>query len=205
MTPRRRRFAAVGAAIAIAVVSGCGIDPDTGSRAVPAEQRLELDPVTQEAGRSSGASRVFLVVEGDNGRELRSVLRDVPSGEPEEVLRTLFAGPNEQEITAGLQTALPDDIEVLSARRVTDMLYVDLSAPLELQSTALRLAVAQIVFTAGELPGIDAVRLRVDGEIRAWPAGQGDLQTEALTVYDFPGYAESALPPYPPIPASTVP
>jgi spore germination protein GerM len=203
VTSRRWWCAAVG--VAAALLSGCGIDPDSGSRAVPAEQRLELDPPTQDAGRSSGASRVFLVVEGDNGRVLRSVLRDVPSGEPVEVLRTLFAGPNEQEITAGLQTALPDDIEVLSARQVADTLNVDLSAPLELQSTALRLAVAQIVFTAGELPGIDAVRLRVEGQIRNWPAGRGDLQTEALTVYDFPGYAESALPPYPPIPASTVP
>ena len=61
------------------------------------------------------------------------------------------------------------------------------------------------MFTASELPGIDAVRLRVEGQSRAWPGGRGDLQTDALTVYDFPGYAESALPAYPPIPASTVP
>ncbi|MGH9271636.1 MAG: GerMN domain-containing protein [Ilumatobacteraceae bacterium] len=205
MTTHRALTAAFGVVVvAVAAVSACGIDPDSGPRAVPAERRLELDPVTQDAGRSSGASRVFLLVEGDSGRVLRSVLRDVPS-EPGEVLRTLFAGPNEQEVTEGLQTALPAEIEVLSARRVADTLVVDLSAPLELQSTALRLAVAQIVFTASELPGIDSVRLRVAGQVRAWPAGRGDLQTESLTVYDFPGYAESALPPYPPIPASTVP
>lgn len=201
---RIRAFSAAVSIVVMAIASACGIDPDNGPRAVPAEQRLELDPVTQDAGPSSGASRVFLLVEGENGRVLRSVLRDVPS-EPQEVLRTLFAGPNEQEIADGLQTALPAEIEVLSARGLAGTLNVDLSAPLDLQSTALRLAVAQIVFTAGELPGIDAVRLRVDGKIRAWPAGRGDLQTEALTVYDFPGYAESALPPYPPIPASTIP
>jgi hypothetical protein len=95
---------------------------------------------------------------------------------------------------------------VLSARVVGPTLVVDLSPQiLELQSTALRLAVAQIVFTAGELEGVRSVRLRVDGQSRAWPAGQGDLQEKALTVYDFPGYAESAQPAYPPVPSGTAP
>ena len=38
------------------------------------------------------------------------------------------------------------------------------------------------------------------GEPQAWPDGRGEQQTEALTVYDFPGLAESTQPPFPAIP-----
>jgi hypothetical protein len=56
------------------------------------------------------------------------------------------------------------------------------------------------VFTANEIEGVRSVRLRVDGAAREWPNGRGELRTDALTVYDFPGLAESTQPPYPPIP-----
>jgi spore germination protein GerM len=200
-----RRSVALGAAAIVIAATACGIDPDGEPRVVPAEQRIELDPADQAAGQAAGASRVFLLVEEENGQVLRSVPRDVPA-QPLDVLQALFAGPNEREIEDGLQTALPADTEVRSARKVGGTLNVDLSPEiLEMQSTAVRLAVAQIVFTADELDGVTAVRLRVDGQNRAWPAGRGDLQNESLTVYDFPGYAESAQPAYPPIPGGTIP
>jgi hypothetical protein len=47
------------------------------------------------------------------------------------------------------------------------------------------------------------VRIRVDGQTRDWPDGNGELQTRPLTVYDYPGLAESAQPPYPPVPSET--
>jgi spore germination protein GerM len=199
------RATLVSAAAAALLLAACGIDPDSGPRAIPTEQRVAVDQADQAAGQSSGASRVFLVAEEENGRVLRSVLRDVPPGALD-VMQALVAGPNEEEIEEGLQTAVPVGSEVLSARIVGPTLVVDLSPQiLELQSTALRLAVAQIVFTAGELEGVRSVTLRVDGQRQAWPAGQGDLQDKALTVYDFPGYAESAQPAYPPVPSGSTP
>ena len=45
------------------------------------------------------------------------------------------------------------------------------------------------------------MRLRVDGETRGWPDGSGELQESALTVYDYPGLAESSQPPYPAVPS----
>ena len=63
--------------------------------------------------------------------------------------------------------------------------------------TQLQLAVAQIVFTASELPGAESVLIRVDGNSRAWPDGDGELQSDPLTIYDFTGYAESSQPAYP--------
>ena len=67
----------------------------------------------------------------------------------------------------------------------------------------MRDAVAQIVFTGSELDGVRTVRIRVDGQTRDWPDGRGELQRRPLTVYDYPGLAESAQPPYPPIPSET--
>lgn len=199
---RATATAVIGLLIAL---SACGIDPDSGPRVVPPDQRGQLESGEQGAGQSAGAGRVFLLVEDENGRVLRSVLRDVPA-RPADVLQALIGGPNDTEIADGLQTALPVDVEVRSARQVAGIVNVDLSPQiLELQSNALQLAVAQIVFTLAELDGVNAVRLRVDGQNRDWQDGRGELQNDALTVYDFAGYAESAQPAYPPVPSETVP
>jgi len=189
----------------VTIAAGCGIDPDAGPRAVPPDQRAQLGAVEQEAGQSTGDSRVFLVADDGSGRVLRSVRRDVPET-PIDVLQALIDGPNREETEVGMVSALPGDVRVLSARQVAGTLNVDLSPEiLALQTSALSFAVAQIVFTAVELDGVRAVRLRVDGESRAWPAGGGELTTAPLTVYDFPDYAESAQPAYPAVPTETVP
>ena len=79
---------------------------------------------------------------------------------------------------------------------------VDVTAEiLELPLARLQLAVAQIVFTASELDNVRLVRLRVMSQPQAWPNGRGEQQTEPLTVYDFPGFAESTQPPFPAIPS----
>ena len=154
---------------------------------------------------ATGQSRIYLVAdEGSEGeRELRTVLRDVePAEDPEAVLRTLIAGPNQGEVDAGMSSPLPPSSTLHSARLVASTLNVDLSGEiLELPGSALRDAVAQIVFTGSQLDGVRAVRIRVDGRTRDWPDGSGELQTGPLTVYDYPGLAESAQPPYPPIPS----
>ena len=72
---------------------------------------------------------------------------------------------------------------------------------LELPQPTLELAVAQIVFTSSELAGVSDVRLRVDGQPQAWPDGRGELQTDAATVYDYPGLVESTQPSFPAVPS----
>ena len=82
------------------------------------------------------------------------------------------------------------------------MVTVDVSSQLlDEPAPQLMLAIAQIVFTESELEGVREVRIRVDGTNRPWPDGQGQLRTSALTVYDYPGLAESTQPDYPPIPS----
>ncbi len=204
---RWHRGAACASAAAIVVagvaLTACGIEPDSAPRNIPVDQRAQLEPTDVDAGESTGTSRVFMLTEGgeDGQRLLRSVLRDVPTTSTE-VLQALFVGPNAKELEEGLSTQLPPEVQLISARNVAGTLNVDLSPEiLELQSSALRYAVAQIVYTADELDGVHSVRLRVDGEIQAWPAGRGELIDEPLTVYDFAGFAESGQPAYPAIPS----
>jgi spore germination protein GerM len=201
------RFAMPAAAVvAIILGTGCAIQPDNSPRDIPAAERGQLDPAPP-GGEATGQSRIYLVTgDGSGGdRELQTVLRDVdPPTDPEAVLRTLIAGPNPGEADSGMTSSLPPSSTLHSARLVASTLNVDLSGEiLELPGSSLRDAVAQIVFTGSLLDGVRAVRIRVDGQTRDWPDGRGELQRRPLTVYDYPGLAESAQPPYPPIPTES--
>jgi spore germination protein GerM len=159
-----------------------------------------LEPADPEAGEASGAGRVFFIDDSTGDRVLRSVLRDVEAA-PEPLLSALLAGPNDAELDAQLATAIPMTTELNSARRFGETVVIDLSpAILDLSGDEFLLATAQLVATATGINGVEQVRLRVDGERRQWPNGAGELQEGALTIYDFPGYVESAQPDYPPVP-----
>lgn len=189
-------------ATTVLAVSGCSIQPDAAPREIPEDERGLLDPVTPEGGEAAGSTRVFLVADGDDGqRRLRSVLRRVDAT-PTAALEELFKGANDQEDEAGLGTELPADLTLLDADPIAGTLQVDVSQEiLDLPAPALLLAVAEIVFTASELDGVREVRLKVNGRNREWPDGSGELQSRALSVYDYPGLAESSQPAYPPIPS----
>ena len=193
--------------VGVTLGTGCAIQPDNAPRDIPTAERGQLDPVAPGAGEATGQSRIYLVAdEGSEGeRELRTVLRDVEPQDPEAVLRTLITGPNQDELDNGMSSPLPPSSTLHSARLVAGTLNVDLSGEiLELPGSSLRDAVAQIVFTGSELDGVRTVRIRVDGQIQRWPDGSGELQTRPLTVFDYPGLAESAQPPYPPIPSESL-
>ena len=203
------RRVAVTVGVGMAAVFGataCSIQQESSPRDIPIDDRGRLDNADPGAGEATGANRVFLITDDEAGGErlLRSVLRDVDATPPSAVLEELIKGPNVAEQEAGMRSDLPADLTLLSpATLVAGTLNVNMSATiLELPGTALRYAVAQIVFTASELDGVRSVRLRVDGDLRAWPNGSGELQTTPLTVYDFPGLAESAQPAYPAVPTA---
>ena len=187
----------------VLLLSACGIGADDSPRDIPAQNQLALDgdPDTQ-AGAATGTARVYLLAPEGSGQAiaLASVARDV-SETADDVLAALLAGPNSDELARQYRTSLPSELELRSTSRRGSVLVIDVSDHLlQLSGQALVLAVAQLVFTASELPGVRSVQLLVDGVAQQWPAGNGEARSEPLTVYDYPGMVQSSQPAYPAIP-----
>lgn len=184
------------------VVTSCSIQPDGAPRDVPADQRALLEVPTPAENPATGESRIYLRAPDSASQPLRSVLRDASS--PSELIDALIDGPNDDELSRGLSSALPQTIDVNSVRLVAGVVNVDVSADiLELSGSNLTMAVAQTVLTASQVAGARSVVIRVDGERREWPNGDGVALSRPLTPYDFIDYAESSQPPFPATPSPT--
>ena len=186
-------------------VGGCAIGPDAEPRDIDREVIDEL-PLAPSAGgaAATGTGRVYLLAPDASGSltMLEAVARDVGS-DAQALLRALLAGPNTDELGDQFRTALPPDLRLLDVRRrPAGVLVVDVSNEItDLTGEVLIAAVAQIVFTAAALPDVRSVELRVEGASTQWPAGNGELRSEPLSVYDYPGIEPSTQPPYPGLPA----
>ena len=199
---RRSRWVLVLAAVVVGV-GGCGIGADSTPRDVPLNERSLTANGASDGDEAGGTSRIYLVAPSEAGDPslLRSISRDVASG-PRPLITSLLAGPNPEELASRLVTNIPQETQLISTRSSGDVLFVDVSSEItELSGELLVLAVAQIVFTATEIDGVRAVRLRVNGQDQRWPKGDGETRDGDLSVYDFPGLVQSAQPPYPAVPS----
>lgn len=193
------------ALLLVAGLAGCGIDDDAAPRVIADGSGPNLaSTANQTTGASSGTDRIYLLAPespNDVGR-LRPTQRDVGDSATQR-LQSLFDKLTVAENSARLRTAVPDGLRLRTAvLQANGTLVVDVSDQiLDLSSSTLIDAVAQIVFTAAEVPGVQRVDLVVDGTARQWPAGDGELQTDPLTVYDYPGFIESTQPAFPAIPS----
>jgi spore germination protein GerM len=203
--PRRAVLLAVLSAL---VLAGCGIGNDAGPRDVPQADRIDLNASSDlVGGEATGTARIYLLAPSGSGSNttLQPVARNVPEL-PTNVLDSLFSGPNTDEISKQYRTAIPSGTRLLNARPQGRTLRVDVSKELlQVSGDDLVDALAQIVFTAGELDQVDSVQLFVEGAPQQWPAGNGELQSTPLTVYDFPGRVATSQPAYPAFPTPDLP
>ena len=187
---------------------GCSIQPDSAPRDIPDDlQEPETPSVSAAGGAAGGTDRIFLLAPDDAEQQLRTVQRDT-NNDPNALLTELISGPNPGEIEAGLRSAIPTSLQLLSVRVDAGVVQVDLSDELlDLSGGDLTRAVAQIVFTASEIPTGESVLIRVNGATQEWPDGSGTQHRGPLTTYDFIGWAESAQPAFPvtPAPSTAVP
>jgi hypothetical protein len=197
---RRKPFAtAVGALTSAAIIGGCGISTDSAPRDLPEEERTIAISGPSAGAVATGADRIYLVGPGDD-RLLRSVPRDAVPGL--NLMEILLLGPNNAEIEAQYSTVIPSGTELLSTRSQGSFLFVDVSEEVtELTGPSLTQALAQLVYTATELEGIEAVQLTVNGEGLSWPTGDGSTTDAALRIYDYPSMVRTAQPDYPAVPA----
>jgi hypothetical protein len=199
------RAAAVTAAVlGLAVVlAGCGV-PTGGEPTTIAPSDFPFTLAAPTPAPSATPSpevveapfRVFLV---DATDVLVARPRDVDGGTAEERLVDLLAalaeGPTPPEQDARLSTKLPPEIGLTLSDLTggTATIDLDLLAQTPSGSTSRR-AVAQIVLTATTVPGVDAVRLTVDGDPVEAPLPSGELTSAPLTAAD---YADFLTPPSP--------
>jgi sporulation and spore germination protein len=199
---RVRSFVAVG--LLVVAVGACSIDAERNPRDIAVSDRRDLrenfDPT---AGSATGSDRIYLLspeVIGQS-RTLQSVARDV-GDTPADVLQALFEGPNTDELQALLRSAIPPDTRLLDATQSDGRIVVNVSRELQqLTGEALIEGVAQIVLTVTEISGVSSVSIAIDGVPQQWPAANGELQSEPLTRYDFPGLVVSSQPAFPSVPS----
>jgi Sporulation and spore germination len=186
------------AVAALLLASACGVQEDAAPRDVPEDNRARLSGVSI-GGDASGAERIYLIGPGDD-RLLRSVPRDQST--PEGLIDVLLLGPNAQERDDQYSSAIPDGVEVVSIEPQGSRLVIDVSEELTtLSGPPLVQALAQIVYTASEIDGVESVQITVEQEQVSWPTADLDATDAPLRVYDYPGLVLSAQPAYPSVPA----
>jgi Sporulation and spore germination len=204
----RTAVVAMCAAATVLFVGGCAIQPDSAPRDIPDDLREPETPsATGAGGAAGGSNRIYLLARDGAEQPLRTVQRNTDN-DAQTLIAELISGPNPGELDAGLSTAIPSTLELHSVRVDDGVVEVEVSDALfDLSGSELTQAVAQLVFTASEIPGAESVLIRVDGATQEWPDGSGAQHRGPLTTYDFIGWAESAQPAFPvsPTPTTAVP
>jgi spore germination protein GerM len=199
----RRLAPLVLAAGLLATIAACGIPSDESPRVINAEALPpELNPnattttVLCGAGQACEARDFFYVTTDQLSQTPRLVVqsRDVPAVPENQViltvLRALLARPDGTDIG----TRIPENVELISAD-LNDAGTLTLTFSSELRDVTdegLRLAAAQIVFTASELPGVEAVQFNIvdeGGETSTGIPDQDGNSKQIVTTADYNTYA----------------
>ena len=185
-----------------ASLTACGVQPDAAPRDLPEEERTIAIDVPPSGSDAAGANRIYLVAPGEE-RLLRSVPRQASTWA--ELIEILLDGPNPDEVADQYSTFIPSSTELLSPPRTQgQMLTINLTGGItELSGANLAQAVAQIVYTASELDGIETVQIRVDDEELAWPKLNGETTPDPLQIYDYPNLVVTAQPEFPTVPSQS--
>jgi spore germination protein GerM len=182
MSRRARAWLAAGL---LCLLAGCGVPADPAPRSIPAKEvpfGLLGTTTTATTRPPATTTAVVFLVDGDR---LTPVRREVPApATPAAVLAALATGPTPAEAAAGLRSDLVTGaaLRTMAAGTVTVQLDRDFVA------AGLRgqvLALAQLVYTITELPGIGGVRFTVDGQPTEIPTASGPAKTGIATRADY--------------------
>jgi hypothetical protein len=163
-----------------------------GACAIPTEKTPEalpggvVSPVAGARGEGQPSpappATLFLVGAGC----VVPVERTLPQPGLGPTLTRLLDGPLEDEVAAGLRTAIPPESELLSVRQAGGTAMIDLSGTfVEVGGQEQILAVAQLVLTATSVPGIERARFALEGSSVEVPTADGTLVPGPLTADDY--------------------
>lgn len=181
-----KRLVALGITLALAA---CGTRSSL--RLLPADE-LPADLYASPSPERPSDPRTVLVFFTAGGR-LRPVER-VTEGSAsalEFAIRALLAGPTPDEQQLGIQTAIPDRVELLAARPSRSTAILDVSKEFELgaEQSVLLLRLAQVVYTATGLRSMTRVQFLVDGEPVDVVGEDGAPRTGSVGPSDYASFA----------------
>lgn len=164
------RNAMLAVLVVVSVVSGCGLRTQTTPEPVALTPGFQHDTTTP-ADPTAGNVEVFFV----RGNRLEPVTRAVASPSPGSVLQALGAGPTRAEVLVGIRTAMPPQpFRVALSDTATNVAVVQVGPGFaSIAGENQLLAVAQVVWTVTEMPGIRRARLQLAGETLEVPTDRG--------------------------------
>jgi spore germination protein GerM len=206
---RRALLQLMAVVLGVMALAACGIPNDSRPRDVAENERLELaDQKAPAQAASSVGPKVYFLSQAPSGQDrLQPAGRNV-SSTPTAVLTELFNGlTKEEQQERRWRTSVPADTKLTSAVQESDgTLVIDLNqAFFQATSENQIKAVAQIVFTATGIEGVQRVKILVEGQPQGWLRGDGTAQPvgEPLTQYAYPELNPTSQPEYPPAPSPT--
>lgn len=186
----RRALVAVAATLVLATAA-CGVPLDSEPRAVSASTTTAPDPASSPTD-AAGDTTAYLFFVVNN--QLVNLAEEISERNVTEALMVLFEGvpPGTVEVVA---TQIPVGTRLLGVERTGSLLAVDVSAEFDnLVGTVRTQATAQIVMTATDLPGIDQVAFRIDGQpTQVFSPTRGD--SDSVGPCDYVGLLPTEDPP----------
>lgn len=186
----RRLISVASASLLVLLAASCGVPTDAHPHTISSDDlpaALRGTPSTTSTTAAAPGVKVDVVVYLVNQDRLAPVSRTLPTPVTlADRLETLLAGATPQDTQAGLRSAVAPETRLVGIDLVAGVADVNLSqAFVDLAGQEQIVAVAEIVFTATETPGVHGVRFRLDGERVPVPTGDGTLTDAPLTRDDY--------------------
>jgi spore germination protein GerM len=186
------RRAAIAVALALGLGSAaCGVQADGHPRTLASANvpygLLEGAPSTTTPARPVRTDTLPVFAYFVRAGRLQATVRRVTAPlTVQKSLAELLLGPAESEAAEGVRTAINPASGVQAKRLDPTTFLIDLSPEFAQGPTSEQvLGLAQIVFTATEVPGITGVRFTLDGAPVEVPTPSGTLTSGPLTRDDF--------------------
>ena len=201
MTGPAARLAARAGLVAALLLTGCGVEPQDRPEPLVVPGSPSADAVPSPA-----EGRVPLRVYFVRGTRLEAVDRSAPDASSPTVLGILTAGPTRTEVLDGLRTAVAPQALVSGDAPVVGS-TVEVALAQEFASVSggnQLLAVAQVVWTLTEFPGVTRVRFSAagapvevptDAGLTDQPVGRDDYRSVGAPPPATPDGGPSGAPP----------
>jgi spore germination protein GerM len=181
-------------AVSVLAATGCGVQVDDSPREIPASDvppGLLSSSTTMPPDSSAVETTTQPIYLVNDSNRLVAVDRQIVSpASVGNLLAALMQGPTDEESSNGLRSTVIPQASIVGVQPVGDTALVSVSdefrsIPAQDQIRAL----AQIVFTATDVEGIQSVQVQVNQEPAEVPRGDGSVTSAPLTRLDYGAFA----------------